>query len=134
MTPRYPVPVVRAIIPDREGRILLLRRAAGTHSGSGWCLPGGKIDYGNLVEEALRRELAEETGLDVEQSRFLFYQDSPPLDPNGMHCINFYFECRCVGKPRLNDESSEFVWADRRGMAGMNLVFGADKALERYWG
>jgi len=133
MLPKYPVPVVRAIIPDAAGRVLFLRRAAGTHGASGWCLPGGKIDYGNLVEEALRRELAEETGLSVEQSRFLFFQDSLPLDPGGMHCIDFYYECLCPGEPKLNAESTEFAWVDRQDVASLNLVFRAGEALERYW-
>jgi nucleoside triphosphatase len=133
MTPKYPVPVVRAIIPDAGGRVLFLRRAAGTHGGSGWCLPGGKIDYGNLVEDALRRELAEETGLQVQQSRFLFFQDSLPLEPEGMHCINFYYECLCPGEPRLNDESTEFAWVDRQNPSALKLVFRAGEALERYW-
>ncbi len=133
MTPKYPVPVVRAIVPDATGRLLVLRRAAGTHGGSGWCLPGGKIDYGNLVEEALRRELAEETGLQVEQSRFLFFQDSLPLEPGGMHCIDFYYECLCPGEPTLNDESTEFAWVNRQEAAALHLVFHADEAVERYW-
>jgi mutator protein MutT len=133
MTPKYPVPVVRAIIPDASGRILLLRRAAGTHSAACWCLPGGKVDYGDLVEEALRRELAEETGLDVLRSRFLFFQDSLPLESGGMHCINFVYECDCSGEPRLNDESTEFLWAGRQVLEGMNVVFRGDEALERYW-
>jgi len=42
----YPVPVVRALIADAAGRVLLLQRAATAYGPGQWCLPGGKVDYG----------------------------------------------------------------------------------------
>ena len=93
----FPVPVVRLIIVDGQQRTLLLQRAAGTYGGGGWCLPGGKIDYGLTVEETIGKELKEETALDLESFRFLFYQDSLPPEAGGMHCLNLYFECSVYG-------------------------------------
>lgn len=49
-----------------QGRILIVRRAAADVVGAGsWECPGGKIDFGEGLEDALEREIAEETGLSV---------------------------------------------------------------------
>ena len=53
----YPVPLVRALIKNSAGQILLLRRALSRYGQEGWCLLGGKIDYGQTVEEALAQEI-----------------------------------------------------------------------------
>ena len=132
-TTAFPVPAVRLIVTDTAGRVLILRRQ-NTGSGEGqWCLPGGKVDYGATVEQAVHTELKEETGLDCLETRFLFYQDSLPLEPGTMHCINLYFWCRAAGDLVLNRESSEFAWIGREQLADHPLVFRNDEGLERFW-
>ena len=57
---------VKALIYDREGRILLLRRSQSSHANVGkWDLPGGKVDPGEQFDQAVIREVMEETGLKV---------------------------------------------------------------------
>src|SRR5690348_10830712 len=92
-TIQRPVPVVRLIALDSSGRVLILKRTSNSTDGGRWCLPGGKIDYGDTTEQAAVRELQEETSLRATNLRFLFYQDSLPPGPGRMHCINLYFEC-----------------------------------------
>ena len=128
-----PVPVVRLVVPDASGRILILRRAPGSTGGGQWCLPGGKIDYGDTVEQAALRELQEETGLGATNLRFLFYQDSLPLAPGRMHCINFYLECSTQGEVALNEESVEAAWISREEAPRYQLSFKNDEGLARYW-
>lgn len=49
----------------RDGKLLLVQR--GREPGKGlWAVPGGKVEYGEAMRDAARREVAEETGLDVE--------------------------------------------------------------------
>lgn len=129
----YPVPVVRLVVADSDGRVLLLRRALGTHRGGSWCLPGGKVDYGDSLEGAIARELAEETSLICQSSRFLFLQDGLPPEPGAMHCLNLYFECRATGEPAINEESSEFAWVGRDELPAYEIVFGGADAITRYW-
>ncbi len=129
----HPVPVVRLIIGDRDGRVLILRRQESEYAAGEWCLPGGKVDYGETVEESIAKELREETSLTCVASRFLFYQDSLPLQPGGMHCINLYFECEVEGTVCLNEESSEFDWMSRNELPARPLAFRNDLGLLRYW-
>jgi 8-oxo-dGTP pyrophosphatase MutT (NUDIX family) len=84
----FPIPVARLIVQNDENEVLILQRAGSAHADGSWCLPGGKIDYGDTVEKSAARELKEETSLDFDSLQFLFYQDSLPLKPGGMHCIN----------------------------------------------
>ncbi len=133
-TTQRPVPTVRAIIADAEGRVLLLQRSAGSYGGTSWCLPGGKVDYGRTVEEAVIQEVLEETSLRCISVRFLFYQDSLPLETGGMHCINFYFECRTEGTVRLNPESVDYAWIGRDELSRYAIGFRNGEGLLRYWG
>lgn len=129
----YPVPIVRLIVPDSAGRVLLLKRQNTSYADGCWCLPGGKVDYGVTVEGACRQELIEETGLGVLDLTFLFYQDSLPPVPGTMHGINFYFECKTSGEIRLNDESSGFAWVEPATIVHYDLAFNNEQGLLRYW-
>lgn len=129
----HPVPVARLIVPNAEGKVLILRRQNAAHDAGRWCLPGGKIDYGETAEEAAARELREETELRCVSARFLFYQDSLPPEPCKMHCINLYFECAVSGAITLNDESSEFAWIGPSDLARYEVSFRNDLGLRRYW-
>jgi 8-oxo-dGTP pyrophosphatase MutT (NUDIX family) len=129
----YPVPVVRLIIADSAGKVLILQRQNTMHAEGQWNLPGGKVDYGRIVEDEVRKELMEETSLECTSARFLFYQDSLPLKPGGMHCINLYFECAVKGSLRLNEESSKLAWIGPEELTGCQLTFRNDEGLKRYW-
>src|SRR3954453_20131468 len=58
------VPCVGAVVHDTAGRLLLIRRGHDPHRGS-WSLPGGRVESGESVAEAVEREVLEETGLVV---------------------------------------------------------------------
>ncbi len=127
----YPGVAVRAIITDEQEQILFLRRQNTHYNNSQWCLPGGKVEFGQTVEEAVIREVAEETSLCCLGCRFLFYEDSLPNIENKDHYINFYFTCRTSGQVVLNDESAAFAWVRLEEMANYALVFGQREAVER---
>lgn len=60
--------VVACALVDEDNRVLIARRPEGRHMAGLWEFPGGKVDPGELPEQALIRELAEELGIDVTQS------------------------------------------------------------------
>jgi mutator protein MutT len=129
----FPIPAVRVILRNEEGRVLIVRRKSGQQAGA-WCLPGGKVDYGETVHEAAAREVREETSLECVSMRCLFYQDSLPMEPRGMHCINFYMECMPRGTLALNEESDDSAWIGPEDLGGYEITFRNDLGLERYWG
>lgn len=108
---RYPLPTVGALIFDDAGRVLMIR----THKWSRlWGIPGGKIEWGEASEAALHREIAEETGLRVEEVRFVMVQDAihPPEFHRDAHFILLNYTCHARGQQsvQLNEEAEEFRW------------------------
>jgi ADP-ribose pyrophosphatase YjhB (NUDIX family) len=101
-------PAVAAIITDAEGKILLQRR-----SDNGlWGLPGGSVEIGESVCQAILREVREETGLTVEVLRLIGVYSDPRYqivrypDNNVVHYISILFGCRILsGALTLCDET-----------------------------
>ncbi len=62
---RVPVDVAVGVLIDAEGRFLLTSRPAGKVYAGHWEFPGGKLEAGESVEQALRRELVEELGIEI---------------------------------------------------------------------
>jgi ADP-ribose pyrophosphatase YjhB (NUDIX family) len=77
-----------------NGRVVLARHRAG--DAVYHLLPGGGVGWGETLEEALVREIAEETGLEARAERLLFVNDT--IDPSGSrHVVNLTFEARVTG-------------------------------------
>lgn len=72
--------IAATCILEREGRVLMIRRALQPGIGL-WCMPGGYVDRGEVVEEAAAREVLEETGLVVEVEHLvgLFSESGHPV-------------------------------------------------------
>jgi 8-oxo-dGTP diphosphatase len=73
------VPCVGAVVRDDSGRILVVRRARPPSQGL-WSIPGGRVEPGETLAEAARREVREETGLDVDIQQILGHVDIPHGD------------------------------------------------------
>lgn len=85
------VRVTGVVIED--DRILVLNQD--TDLGRSWSLPGGKVEEGETIYDALVREMREESGLDVEPGRLLYVCDHLP--GGGTHVVHLTFEARRVG-------------------------------------
>jgi len=106
-----PIATIGALIFNPSGEALMIR----THKWSNlWGIPGGKIKWGEPSEEALRREIKEETDLEITDIRFVLVQDCIHSKEfyRDAHFILLNYTCRCAGEPRvrLNEEAREFRW------------------------
>ena len=101
--PRFTV-TAGAIVSDDAGRVLLLRHRF--RAGSGWGMPGGFIEYGEQPEAALRRELREEVGLEIQDVKvFTARAFKKPKQ------IEIVFRCRALGEiERLSFEVKKAAW------------------------
>ncbi len=110
-----PAPTASALVRDDAGRILLARRAVDPGAGL-WDLLGGFIDEGEEPLQALRRELREETGLEIEAGEFLGgMPDSYGED--GKWTLNLYWDARLgPGEPRPADDVAELAWFSADGL------------------
>jgi 8-oxo-dGTP diphosphatase len=106
-----PVPTASALVVDGEGRILLARRAAEVEHGK-WDLPGGFVDEDEHPLDATRRELAEETRLEIEPERlFGMWMDRYGEGADARSTLNLYWLARAVGgRMQAADDVSELRW------------------------
>ena len=89
-----------AVVADAEGRVLLLHHRF--RAGSGWGIPGGFLEEGEQPEEALRRELREEVGLELESAEVAFARTLPRPKQ-----IEIIFRCRPRGGLQPEPQSME---------------------------
>jgi phosphoglycolate phosphatase-like HAD superfamily hydrolase/ADP-ribose pyrophosphatase YjhB (NUDIX family) len=106
-----PIVTVGGLIFDSSGRVLMVR----THKWSElWGIPGGKIKWGESSVDALRRELKEETNLDIVDIEFVLVQDCIHSKEfyRDAHFVLLNYTCRFTGEPvvSLNDEAREYRW------------------------
>jgi phosphoglycolate phosphatase len=107
-----PIVTVGALIFDAAERALLVRTRKWSNL---WGIPGGKVKWGEGCLDALRREIREETGLEVEEIEFALVQDCIHSKEfyRDTHFVLLNYTCRCAGEPvvRLNHEANEFRWS-----------------------
>lgn len=128
-----PYLAVRAIITDESGRVLILKRDATSYGDDEWCLPGGKIDFGQTAADAVAREVLEETSLVCKEIKFMFYQDSLPDENLELHFVNLVFSCSVTGNVKLNSESSDHAWFGPDDFSNHKIAFNNDKIIRQFF-
>jgi ADP-ribose pyrophosphatase YjhB (NUDIX family) len=108
------VPATEAVCFDERGRILLGRRAFDPGLGR-WDLPGGFIHEDEHPVDALRREIREETTLEIEEIEFLGFW----LEPyDGRIVLSLAWTARATGEPRAGDDLAELRWFEPDDLPG----------------
>ena len=117
----FPHPTVGALIFNPEGNLLLVR----SHKfHDKYVVPGGHIEVGEKMADALIREAKEETGLDVYDLEFIFFQEfiQDKSFWKNMHFIFFDFACKTdSSEVVLNDEAEAYVWVTLEEALTMNV-------------
>lgn len=138
MTAAVPRVAVGAIVHDAAGRVLLVRR--GRPPGVGlWTVPGGKVEPGERLADAVVREVAEETGLAVACGPLVEVIERMG---EGWHYVilDYLAELSDPGPgpgaprpPRAGDDVTDARWVDRAELAALPTTEGLAPVLERAW-
>jgi 8-oxo-dGTP diphosphatase len=107
--PATPALTTDCVVFDARGYVLLIRRKHEPFRGS-YALPGGFVDVGETVENACRRELKEETGLEVGALRLIGVYSDPDRDPRGHTCSVAYLASVGGAEVRAGDDAATAEW------------------------
>jgi 8-oxo-dGTP diphosphatase len=122
----------------KDGKVLLLREAAtykdGTQVGR-YHMPGGRIEAGENFEEALRREIKEETGLTVDIVQPVYVGEWRPVIREVAHqIIGVFFICRPTSEEiSLSDEHDDYKWVTKEDFSNYDVMDPEDKVLSTYF-
>jgi len=110
--PKTPALTVDCVVFDPRGRILLIRRGNDPFKGC-YALPGGFVDIGETVENGCRRELREETGLDVGDLLLIGVYSDPARDPRGHTASVVYLaQLAAPADPVAGDDAAAAEWVE----------------------
>lgn len=131
--PKTPLVGVGAVVPDGN-RVLLVRRAYEPGKGL-WSVPGGLIEVGETVEEAVRREVEEETGVAVRVDRLIGVFDNIVRDEDGkvrFHYVLIDYLAQPVGgEVRLSKETLDACWVNLEDVKNLQMTKTALKLLSQ---
>ncbi len=109
-SPRFPLTTVGALVTHTNGKILIVKT---TKWKGTWGVPGGKVEWGETLETAVKREFREEVGLELTNVRFALLQEAV-IDPQFVReahfiLVNYYANCdRDLVFP--NEEIETWAW------------------------
>lgn len=127
-SPSHPQLAVSAAI-FRDGNILLVRRARPPAEGF-YSLPGGRVEFGETLHAALRREVLEETALEIEIVGLAGWREVLPTTRGGGHYLIMSFAARWIGgEPHLNDELNDFRWLPPDALGDLRLTEGLAEVI-----
>jgi 8-oxo-dGTP diphosphatase len=125
------IPCVGAVIKDAAGRLLLIKR--GHEPGTGlWSLPGGRIEPGETDQQAVTREVMEETGLTVE-SRCLLGRVELPGPDGAVIDVKDYLAVVTGGELAAGDDAADARWVAAAELDRLPLTSGLAGYLDA-WG
>jgi 8-oxo-dGTP diphosphatase len=135
--PPHPLVGVGALIHDREGCVLLIKRKFEPNKAK-WSLPGGLLETGERLIEAGRREVREELGVEIEVEGLFHVSEEIIKDSEGRTRFHFVLvDFLASLKPEgatvtLNEESERFMWFKPDDVAGLETTENTRRIVEKY--
>jgi ADP-ribose pyrophosphatase YjhB (NUDIX family) len=123
--------VASDVIIQHKGKILLIKRGIEPYKGMP-CLPGGRHKEDERIEETAKREVKEETGLDVELKEILGVYSDPSRDPRA-HTLSVVFIADSnTDQAKAGDDAASFEWIEPEKIELDKLAFDHGKIIKNY--
>jgi len=111
---------------------LFLRRKENKFQGCLWTAPGGKVEYNELLDDAIKREVDEETGMDIPKENFIqngtYYIRHPHID-----FMIYIYKTFLKEKPKQitlsNNEHDKYMWVTPKSALNLELIPEGDQCL-----
>lgn len=131
--PTYPIPGVAAVT-IHEGKVLLVVRGKAPSYGK-WGLPGGVVEVGETLHEAIKREVLEETNVCVEPEKLITVFDSINRDDDGRvhyHYVLFEYLCRYVsGEAHASSDAPDARWVGFDELDSLDVMSSTRRFIDR---
>lgn len=128
----YPEPIAGAFIFNTNGELFLMK----SHKWSDmYVIPGGHVELGETIYDALKREVKEETGLDIYEPKFICFWEFIEGEEfhTKKHMIFFNYSVKTKDKKvTLNEEGQEYTWLDPKASLTLPLNKHTRMTLEQY--
>jgi 8-oxo-dGTP diphosphatase len=128
---------VKALVKNKEGKILLIRESQkykeGTQAGK-FDVIGGRVEPGEKFDECLIREIKEEIGLDVKIGKPFFVNEvRPVVKGEQWQIIRIFFECLTEEENvQLSEDHDEFIWINPEDYQTSNVIENLYPVFEAY--
>jgi 8-oxo-dGTP diphosphatase len=126
---KRPLLTVDAVITAEDGKLVFIKRKNPPYQGS-WALTGGFVEYGETVEQAVMREVKEETGLIVEIKKIIGVYSDPERDPREHTITVSFLTDRIGGDLRADTDASEVTCFTPEEALDLDLAFDHKKILK----
>ena len=132
-TPDRPITAVGAIVLDGR-RVLLVKRANAPAAGK-WSIPGGVVEAGEILAEAVAREVREECSIEVEAGPLVEVVERIDQDDDGgilYHYVILDFLAEYLdGEPVAGSDAGEARWVALDALSDLNCTDGLEEVLEK---
>lgn len=130
-----PIELCISAVLVEEGNLLMVRRGHGPAAGE-WAVPGGRVESGETIPEAVVREVAEETGLEVFCGELVGWTERITHDRH-LVILSFYVTCLDPGPLTAGSDAAEAAWialdqvTERRLAEGMEQFLYEHEIIDR---
>lgn len=132
MKKRLPVIVVIGVIKKGE-KYLLTKRQSPKNEWNKWQFPGGGLEFGEKLEEAIKREINEELGVKVKVEKIIFPIIEIIRKNDNFHGVFFVFLCQMINKKdpiKINFEASEYGWFTKEEIKKLDSLLGTQEIID----